>query len=78
MNCFFTYYGIKTYAKEHLFIGQTNTRAIDGFAGFRIGQVYSLRYRREDKGVVVIELDHLRGGGQLAMTAGEFELWFRK
>lgn len=69
---------MKTHTEPHTFIGQAGTRAIDAFAGFRIGQTYELRYWREDRGTVVIELDHLQGGGQLVVTAGEFEQWFRK
>ena len=69
---------MKTHTKAHTFIGQANTRATDGFAGFRLGQVYELRYERKDNGTVLVELDHMRGGGQLAMTAAEFEVWFSK
>jgi hypothetical protein len=69
---------MKTHTRLHTFVGQAGTQAIDGFAGFHIGKTYELRYRREDRGAVVIELDHLRGGGQVAITAAEFEAWFRK
>jgi hypothetical protein len=43
--------------ETYTFVGETATPAFDGFAGFRIGQSYQLRYTREfDE--VRIALDH--------------------
>jgi hypothetical protein len=40
------------------FIGQTETQFFDGYAGFRIGQTYQLRYRITKDGTVKIAMDH--------------------
>jgi hypothetical protein len=69
---------IKTHTKAHTFVGEAGTKAIDGFAGFQLNQPYELRYSRKDEGEVFIELDHLARGGQLVVTAAEFERWFLK
>lgn len=66
------------HTRRHTFVGQAGTRAEEGFAGFHIDQTYGLRYLREDKGLVVLELDHLQGGGKITITAAEFEAWFMK
>ena len=69
---------MRRYCRLHTFIGSIDTQAADGFAGFCLNQDYELRYLREDSGLVTIELDHLRGGGQLTLAAIQFEAWFIK
>ncbi|MGI4834617.1 MAG: hypothetical protein ACRYFK_14270 [Janthinobacterium lividum] len=61
------------------YVGQTGTQAFDGFAGFRLGQVYELRYERRG-GQVAVALVHPHGveGLELLVSEGEFERWFRK
>jgi len=66
----------KSYVKALTFIGEVGTRAVDEFEGFHLNQRYTLRYAREDAGVVTIELDHLPYAKQLVVTAAEFERWF--
>jgi hypothetical protein len=49
-------------ADEHIerrtYVVETSTSAFNGFASFRLGQSYQLRYTRLPDGRVVIELDH--------------------
>jgi hypothetical protein len=53
--------------------------ALDGFAGFRVGQSYQLRYVVLESGEVAIELDHAREGvGPLQIPATDFRVWFVK
>ncbi|RZK32439.1 MAG: hypothetical protein EOO63_01350 [Hymenobacter sp.] len=53
--------------------------AMDGYAGFRVGQSYQLRYMVLDNGYVSIELDHAREGvGPLQIPATDFRAWFTK
>jgi hypothetical protein len=68
----------RTHIKEHEFVGEIGTQAIDGFFGFRLHQRYNLRYTRKDGGTVIIELDHLPYNRQLFVTAADFEKWFKK
>jgi hypothetical protein len=68
----------RTHLRPHTYVGEIDTRAVEGFSGFRLNQRYDLRYTRNDKGAVVIELDHLPYGRQLIVTAAEFEKWFKK
>jgi hypothetical protein len=64
--------------ERRTFVGETATQAFDGFAGFRIGKSYQLRYTREfDK--VRVELDHASpGAGPLVVSVEEFNKWFVK
>lgn len=53
--------------------------ALDGYAGFRVGQSYQLRYTLLENGYVSIELDHAReGAGPLQIPATDFRAWFQK
>jgi hypothetical protein len=69
-------------ANEHIerrtYVGETAVGAFDGFAGFRIGQSYQLRYTREfDE--VRIALDHAATPGLVStMTVENFNKWFVK
>jgi hypothetical protein len=69
-------------ADEHIerrtYVGETAVGAFDGFAGFRIGQSYQLRYTREfDE--VRIALDHAATPGLVStMTVEQFNKWFVK
>jgi hypothetical protein len=64
-------------ADEHIerrtFVGETGTMAFDGYAGFRMGQSYQLRYTREfDE--VRIALDHAATPGRiLTLKAEQFD-----
>ncbi|MDJ0367368.1 hypothetical protein QMK33_19645 [Hymenobacter sp. H14-R3] len=53
--------------------------AMDGYAGFRVGQSYQLRYTVLESGEVSIELDHAQEGvGPLVMPFAQFKTWFTK
>jgi hypothetical protein len=53
--------------------------ALDGYAGFRTGQSYQLRYTVLDNGYVSIEMDHAREGVEpLVIPATNFYAWFQK
>lgn len=60
------------------FVGQTGTKVFDGYAGFRIGRTYPLRFTRLSDGTVAVELDHAPAGGQLVVQEAEFEKWWVK
>ncbi|MGI4819866.1 MAG: hypothetical protein ACRYFV_01535 [Janthinobacterium lividum] len=69
--------------QEHIerrtYVGETgSTQAFDGFAGFRIGKSYQLRYTREfDE--VRIALDHAATPGLVSTrTVENFNKWFVK
>ena len=64
--------------ERRTFVGEMGTQAFDGWAGFRIGQSYQLRYTREfDE--VRIALDHAGpGAGPLVVTVEQFGKWFVK
>jgi hypothetical protein len=68
--------------QEHIerrtFVGETGTMAFDGYAGFRMGREYQLRYTREfDE--VRIALDHAQTPGiVLTITTEQFGKWFVK
>jgi hypothetical protein len=67
---------------EHIerrtYVGETGTAAFDGYAGFRMGREYQLRYTREfDE--VRIALDHAAIAGLvLTITVEQFNKWFQK
>jgi hypothetical protein len=69
-------------ADEHIerrtYVGETSTSAFDGFAGFRLGRSYQLRYTREfDE--VRIALDHAAQPGLiLTLAVKDFDKWFVK
>jgi hypothetical protein len=58
--------------------------ALDGYAGFRVGRIYPLRYQVLEDGDVSIELDHVKLDegqapvGPLVMSAAQFKQWFLK
>jgi hypothetical protein len=60
------------------YVGETSTSAFDGFAGFRLGKTYQLRYTKEfDE--VRIELPHgSPGAGPLVLSVEQFDKWFKK
>jgi len=59
------------------FIGQPETRFFDGYAGFRIGQTYQLRYRTAEDGTVKIAMDHVgQPLAEVGVTAELFEEWW--
>jgi hypothetical protein len=67
---------------EHIerrtFVGETATGAFDGYAGFRIGKEYQLRYTREFDEVRVA-LDHAATPGLVStMSVEQFNKWFVK
>jgi hypothetical protein len=69
-------------ADEHIerrtFVGETGTMAFDGYAGFRMGREYQLRYTREFDDVR-IALDHAATPGiVLTITTEQFGKWFIK
>ncbi len=51
---------------------------MDGYAGFRAGQTYSLRVERRDDGTVAIALDHGSPRSELELSQEKFEKWFRR
>jgi hypothetical protein len=67
---------------EHIerrtYVGETGTMAFDGYAGFRMGREYQLRYTREfDE--VRIALDHAPTPGIVhTITVEQFNKWFVK
>jgi hypothetical protein len=69
-------------ADEHIerrtYVGETAVGAFDGYAGFRLGREYQLRYTREfDE--VRIALDHAATPGLvLTLKAEQFNKWFKK
>jgi hypothetical protein len=69
-------------ADEHIerrtFVGESGTMAFDGYAGFRMGREYQLRYTREfDE--VRIALDHAAIAGLiLTLKVEQFNKWFVK
>jgi hypothetical protein len=64
--------------ERRTYVGETGTAAFDGYAGFRIGREYQLRYTREfDE--VRIALDHAPTPGLVStMTVEQFNKWFVK
>jgi hypothetical protein len=61
------------------YVGEMGTPAIDGMAGFRLGQGYQLRFTRLGDGNVSIRLDHApQLGPHLVVQEVEFEKWFVK
>jgi hypothetical protein len=69
-------------ADEHIerrtYVGETGTSAFDGYAGFRMGKEYQLRYTREfDE--MRIALDHAATPGLiLTLKVEQFDKWFVK
>jgi hypothetical protein len=69
-------------ADEHIerrtYVGESGTMAFDGYAGFRMGQSYQLRYTREfDE--VRIALDHaVIAGLIITLKVEQFNKWFVK
>jgi hypothetical protein len=62
--------------ETRMYVGDTASQAFDGYAGFRIGVVYQLRFRREGD-QVSIELDHgTSGAGPLVVSETQFSKWF--
>jgi hypothetical protein len=64
--------------ERRTFVGETGNAAFDGYAGFRMGREYQLRYTREfDQ--VRIALDHAATLGLVStMTVEQFNKWFVK
>jgi hypothetical protein len=64
--------------ERRTYVGETSTSAFDGWAGFRIGQSYQLRYTREfDE--VRIALDHAAQQERvLTIIVEQFKKWFVK
>lgn len=65
--------------ETRMFVGDTATHAFDGYAGFRIGQLYQLRFTRDDD-QVAIELDHgAPGAFQLVVSEAQFaKCWVKR
>jgi hypothetical protein len=66
--------------QEHIerrtFASETGTISFDGYAGFRMGKEYQLRYTREFN-EVRIALDHAPTSGRvLTITVEQFNKWF--
>ena len=61
-----------------IYVGQTSSQGFDGFAGFRIGQTYTLTYSQPAFDQVAIELPHgSPGAGPLLLSSEEFNTWFK-
>lgn len=59
-----------------MFVGETAGQIFDGFAGFRVGQVYELHFTRAGH-QVAIELEHgSPGAGPLVVSAEQFAKWW--
>lgn len=61
------------------FVGESATAVGDGYAGFRRGRQYQLRYERDgDQVRVLLDHEHCAPGLSSEMSAAQFERWLRK
>ena len=62
------------------FVGDVVNGIADGFADFRLGQQYQLKYERQGTGLVTVMLDHQAHENPaerlLAVKEAQFEKWF--
>jgi len=62
------------------FVGETATAIGDGYAGWRLGRQYQVRYRQTEDGRVAVALDHEHcrdRGLEMTVSEGQFGKWFR-
>jgi hypothetical protein len=68
-----------TRTETRMYVGQTGTHAFDGFAGYRVGQVYEMRYTVLGDGRVIVEPDHVEGNkAPIEFEEKNFNTWFVK
>lgn len=63
-----------------VYVGQRNTVAVDGYAGFRVGQQYSISYLRRYDHTVVLSLTHIPGEvgtSWIYLSKEQFERWWQ-
>lgn len=59
------------------FVGETGTIVLDGYAGFRLGRQYQLRYERDgDQVRVLLDHEHCAPGLSSTISAAQFERWW--
>jgi hypothetical protein len=60
--------------ERRTFVGDTGTMGFDGYAGFRMGREYQLRYTREFDEVRIAALDYAATPGRiLTLEAEQFD-----
>lgn len=63
---------------KYTYVGQSGTQAFDGWAGFRIGQEYTLEVTDLENGEVDITFQYLGEERDVTLTKAQFEKWFEK
>ncbi|MVN75181.1 hypothetical protein GO988_02475 [Hymenobacter sp. HMF4947] len=66
--------------ERRTFSGPGTNNALDGYAGFRVGQSYQLRWTVLENSDVSIAMDHVERTdlAPAVMTAARFKEWFAK
>lgn len=64
--------------ETRIYVGDTGTAMVDGWAGFRLGQLYQLHVERREQGVVIITPNGqaIHSPGPLILSEAQFDKGF--
>lgn len=65
--------------EKRTFVGQCDTVALDGYAGFQLGQPYDISYLRRYDHTIVLRLTHIPGEvgtSYMYVSREQFERWW--